>query len=210
MKRGTRRRIRRFTIVSRREKTPHDLTDGNLFDFRSVAERVERMQKHAAPVREGPWIVGMGHDAKFLQEGRVPPAAELDQIPDGVPVMIVESSGHLGSGNTKLSELAGINAEIPDPDGAVLPGAATAGACSGPSRRRRGQRPVSRLSAPGRGRAPRKSASRRVSGSWMPLGSSARAGPALATGAASALLPCRARRGILAPSCHGMDAKDFP
>ncbi|MEI7970436.1 MAG: amidohydrolase [Betaproteobacteria bacterium] len=94
-----------------------NLMDANLFDSRSVAEVVERMRKHAARVPEGAWIVGMGYNAASLQEGRAPTVAELDQVSDKVPVMIVDRSGHLGSGNTKLFEAAGITAETPDPEG---------------------------------------------------------------------------------------------
>jgi predicted amidohydrolase YtcJ len=42
---------------------------------------------------------------------------ELDQVSADRPVMIVDSSGHLGAGNSVLFKLAGVSAATPDPEG---------------------------------------------------------------------------------------------
>ena len=97
-----------------------NMMDGNLVDSRSVGEVVERMRKHARRVPAGAWIVGMGYNAKYLREGRAPSARELDRVSDKVPVMIVDSSGHLGSGNSRLFEVAGITPATPDPEGGTF------------------------------------------------------------------------------------------
>jgi len=75
---------------------------------------------HVEKVPAGGWIVGFGYQAKQLAEKRTPSREELDQISADIPVMIVDSSGHAGAGNSKLFEVAGINADSPDPAGGLF------------------------------------------------------------------------------------------
>ncbi|MCY3007863.1 MAG: amidohydrolase family protein, partial [Planctomycetota bacterium] len=76
-----------------------NLVDANLFNCQSIEELISRMKKQAEVTPEGAWIVGFGYQARTLKEGRPPTAEELAQISSDRPVMIVDSSGHLGAAN---------------------------------------------------------------------------------------------------------------
>ena len=94
-----------------------NLMDADLVGSANLAELLTRLKKHAETVPKGAWIVGFGYKAAGLAENRTPTAAELDQVSANRPVMIVDSSGHLGSANSALLKLAGVTADTPDPEG---------------------------------------------------------------------------------------------
>jgi len=52
-----------------------------------------------------------------MKEGRPPTSEELDQISSQRPVLVVDSSGHLGAANAAAFKAAGITAETPNPTG---------------------------------------------------------------------------------------------
>jgi predicted amidohydrolase YtcJ len=66
------------------------------------------------------WIVGFGYDDSQLTDQRVPNRDDLDAVSKEVPVMIIHQSGHVGSVNSKLLEVAGITAASEDPPGGVI------------------------------------------------------------------------------------------
>ena len=66
------------------------------------------------------WIVGFGYDDSQLAEQRHPTRDDLDAVSQDVPVLVIHQSGHVGSANSKLLELAGITAESQDPPGGVI------------------------------------------------------------------------------------------
>jgi predicted amidohydrolase YtcJ len=94
-----------------------NLVDANLFGCTSVDDLVTRMQKQAERTPAGGWIVGFGYQARALKEGRPPTSAELDRIAADRPVMVVDSSGHLGAANAAAFKAAGITSDTPDPTG---------------------------------------------------------------------------------------------
>lgn len=94
-----------------------NLVDANLFGAANVAEVLERMRRQAERTPADGWIVGFGYQARQLVEGRPPTAAELDRVSADRPVLIVDSSGHLGSANAAAFRAAGISAATPDPTG---------------------------------------------------------------------------------------------
>jgi predicted amidohydrolase YtcJ len=94
-----------------------NLMDANLVGSADIPEIVARLKKHAEMVPEGAWIVGFGYKAAALAEKRTPTAADLDQVSATRPLLIVDSSGHLGSANSALLKLAGVTAATPDPEG---------------------------------------------------------------------------------------------
>ena len=94
-----------------------NLVDANLFGAATVAEVLERMRRQAERTPADGWIVGFGYQARQLAEGRPPTAAELDRVSADRPVLIVDSSGHLGSANAAAFRAAGISAATPDPTG---------------------------------------------------------------------------------------------
>ena len=97
-----------------------NLVDADLFGSKDVPDLVARMKGQVEKVPAGGWIVGFGYQAKQLAEKRTPSREELDRISTEIPVMIVDSSGHAGAGNSKLFEAAGIDGETPDPEGGVF------------------------------------------------------------------------------------------
>ena len=94
-----------------------NLMDANLFGTPDIADLLARMKAHGPNVPAGQWIVGMGYSARVLKEGRTPTIEELDTVSADRPVMIVDGSGHLASGNSALFKITGITAETPDPVG---------------------------------------------------------------------------------------------
>jgi predicted amidohydrolase YtcJ len=94
-----------------------NLVDANLFGCADVAEIVARMKKQVERTPADGWIVGFGYVARKLKEGRPPMVEELDLISTDRPVMIVDSSGHAGAGNSVLFRTVGITADTPDPTG---------------------------------------------------------------------------------------------
>jgi predicted amidohydrolase YtcJ len=94
-----------------------NMMDADLFGSTSIANLVARMKAHAATVPDDGWIVGFGYKARDLAENRAPTVEELDQVSADRPVMIVDSSGHLGAGNSALFRLVGVTAATPDPEG---------------------------------------------------------------------------------------------
>ena len=94
-----------------------NLVDANLFGAATVAEVLERMRRQAERTPADGWIVGFGYQARQLAEARPPTAEELDRVSADRPVLIVDSSGHLGSANAAAFRAAGISAATPDPTG---------------------------------------------------------------------------------------------
>ena len=94
-----------------------NLVDANLFGCSNVADLVARMSQQAERTPAGGWVVGFGYQARGLKEGRHPTAAELDRVAADRPVMVVDSSGHIGAGNAAAFAAAGITADTPDPTG---------------------------------------------------------------------------------------------
>lgn len=97
-----------------------NLVDANLFGCVDIADLVARMKKQVEQTPEGAWIVGFGYQARTLKEGRPPSSAELDQVSKDRPVMVVDSSGHLGAANAAAFKAAGIDANTPDPTGGMF------------------------------------------------------------------------------------------
>lgn len=65
-------------------------------------------------------ILGFGYDEAQLKEQRPPNRHELDEVSKDIPVYIIHQSSHLGAGNTKALEIAGITADTKNPVGGVI------------------------------------------------------------------------------------------
>jgi predicted amidohydrolase YtcJ len=94
-----------------------NMIDADLFGAPDMADLIARMKAHVARTPEGAWIVGFGYAARKMKENRHPTVEELDQVSADRPVMVVDSSGHLGAGNAALFRLMGLSAATPDPEG---------------------------------------------------------------------------------------------
>jgi len=109
-----------------------NMMDADLFKTTDIADVLARMKAHVGKVPDGQWIVGMGYNARALKENRTPTIEELDTISADRPVMIVDSSGHLASGNSVLFKITGINADTRDPEGGVFSRKADGKSLAGP------------------------------------------------------------------------------
>ena len=109
-----------------------NLVDANLFGCTAIADLVTRMKKQVEQTPDGGWVVGFGYQARGLKEGRAPTSDELDQVSADRPVMIVDSSGHLGAANAAAFKAAGITAETPDPTGGMFTRKADGKSLAGP------------------------------------------------------------------------------
>ena len=94
-----------------------NLIDGDLRGAKSIAELITRMREQVKKMPPGAWVVGFGYLARDLAEKRHPSIEELNQVSTDRPVMVVDSSGHLGAGNSAVFKAAGITAETPNPEG---------------------------------------------------------------------------------------------
>ncbi|GAB3262086.1 amidohydrolase [Arthrobacter pigmenti] len=65
----------------------------------------------------GGWIRGWGWDDSRMVEKRNPTRADLDAVAPDHPVMLRRTCGHMAVINSKALELAGIDANTPDPPG---------------------------------------------------------------------------------------------
>ena len=94
-----------------------NLVDADLFGCSDIPDLLARMKKQAERTPAGAWIVGFGYQPRQMKEHRTPTIEELDGVAADRPVMVVDSSGHLGAGNSKVFEVAGITADTPNPEG---------------------------------------------------------------------------------------------
>ena len=109
-----------------------NMIDADLFGTTDMTEVITRMKGQADKTPDGAWIVGFGYMARKLKEGRHPTVEELDLVSTDRPVMVVDSSGHLGAGNTALFRLLGLSATTPDPEGGSIKRKAGSSELAGP------------------------------------------------------------------------------
>jgi len=109
-----------------------NLVDADLFGSSDVADLLARMKTQAERTPPGAWIVGFGYQPRQMKENRTPTIEELDGVAVDRPVMIVDSSGHLGAGNSKVYEVAGITADTPNPTGGSFARKADGTSLAGP------------------------------------------------------------------------------
>ncbi|RCL77651.1 MAG: amidohydrolase [PS1 clade bacterium] len=62
-------------------------------------------------------IMGIGYDDTVMEEKRHPTRADLDAVSTEHPIIIMHISFHLAVMNSKALEMAGIDADTPDPEG---------------------------------------------------------------------------------------------
>ena len=76
--------------------------------------------RNAAVIARYNLVIGFGYDDSQLREQRHPTRQDLDAVANEVPILIIHQSSHLGVGNSKALELAGITAATPNPEGGVF------------------------------------------------------------------------------------------
>ncbi len=97
-----------------------DLNSPPIGDKRDMAQLLAALRERAAMTPPGEWVSGFGYDDTLLAEGRHPTRAELDAISTEHPVAAMHISGHMLVANSVALQLAGIDADTPDPVGGVI------------------------------------------------------------------------------------------
>lgn len=65
-------------------------------------------------------LIAFGYDHNQLQEKKHPNREVLDKVSCDIPILITHKSGHMGVGNGKFLELAGITEEKENPTGGLI------------------------------------------------------------------------------------------
>lgn len=92
----------------------------DLFEVPSLHEALQRVAAHAAQLTPETWLLGRGWTQELWDGHRFPTAAQLDQVAAHVPVYLTHKSGHAGWANSRALQLAGIDANTPDPPGGAI------------------------------------------------------------------------------------------
>jgi predicted amidohydrolase YtcJ len=93
--------------------------DHTITDIPSLVAELKKYAQSETAKKYG-IILGFGYDDAQLKEQRHPNRHELDGVSKDIPVYIIHQSSHLGAGNTKAMEVAGITAETNNPVGGVI------------------------------------------------------------------------------------------
>ncbi len=97
-----------------------DLNSPPIGDKTTMAEVMAAVAEEAARRSPGEWVTGFGYDDTLLAEKRHPTRAELDAVSTEHPIAIMHISGHMLVANSAALDLAGIDADTPDPEGGVI------------------------------------------------------------------------------------------
>jgi len=89
----------------------------DLTGSRGIDDVIERLRDHAASLRPGDWLHGMGYRTDELTERRQPHRTELDRATGDRPAFIDERGGHARVANTAALNAAGITSDTPNPHG---------------------------------------------------------------------------------------------
>jgi predicted amidohydrolase YtcJ len=91
----------------------------NLLGTTSVEVAVERIDEFAAGRRTG-WVLGRGWNQVLWPVKEFPSAADIDAVVADRPVWLRRIDGHAGWANSKALQIAGIDADTPDPVGGKI------------------------------------------------------------------------------------------
>ncbi len=85
----------------------------------SIADIQRALRQHMAEKRPAPgtWVLGWGYDDTGITEQRHPTREDLDAVSTEHPIVLMHISSHLMTGNSRLFEVIGVNADTPDPQG---------------------------------------------------------------------------------------------
>jgi predicted amidohydrolase YtcJ len=87
---------------------------------RTINHIVERIAERVTTTERGRWIVARGYDQARLEDQRHPTRDDLDTASPDNPVIIVRACGHVSVANSRALEVAGIDANTPDPEGGTI------------------------------------------------------------------------------------------
>ena len=88
--------------------------------FDTTAQALEQLKKDAANTPHGEWVVGRQFDPSLQQGPDYLTRQMLDEVSTDHPVFVYNASLHLGYCNSVAIDLAGLDENTPDPQGAEL------------------------------------------------------------------------------------------
>ena len=88
--------------------------------FDTTAQALEQLKKDAAATPHGEWVVGRQFDPSLQQGPDYLTRQMLDEVSTDHPVFVYNASLHLGYCNSVAIDLAGLDENTPDPQGAEL------------------------------------------------------------------------------------------
>ncbi len=86
----------------------------------SFQQLLESIKAHAARIKPGQWILGLGFNESDWPENRLPDRSDLDRAAPNHPVLIWRCDLHLAVANSRALELANITADTPSPPDGVI------------------------------------------------------------------------------------------
>lgn len=91
-------------------------------DVKSIDDIIAMMREfiEKEKIPKGVAVFGNGYDDSLLAERRHPTKEDLDRVSTEHPVVVIHTSGHLGSANTPALEKVGFVKGAPDPKGGAL------------------------------------------------------------------------------------------
>lgn len=92
----------------------------DLINTPTLLSAQERVRARAETTPAGQWLTGRGWDQSVWANGDFPNRADLDAISTEHPIFLSRKCGHVGWTNSMALQLAGIDANTPDPDGGEI------------------------------------------------------------------------------------------
>jgi len=87
------------------------------FRYETTAEALVALKAIAADTPPGEWVAARQFDPSLQEGPAMLTTRELDKVASDRPVFVLNASGHLAYGNSKLLEFGGIDADTPNPPG---------------------------------------------------------------------------------------------
>jgi len=87
------------------------------FQFETTAEALAALKKIASATPADEWVVARQFDPSLQAGPAMLTIRELDEVAADRPVFVLNASGHLAYGNSRLLEFAGVDRETPNPPG---------------------------------------------------------------------------------------------
>ncbi|QPQ34469.1 amidohydrolase [Lysinibacillus sp. JNUCC-52] len=84
---------------------------------KSIADIVYNLEAFHKKRDDNSWILGFGYDDTMLIDNRHPTREDLDKVSTDRPIFIRHISNHIAVVNSKVLELANIDASVNDPEG---------------------------------------------------------------------------------------------
>ncbi|MFJ5767246.1 amidohydrolase [Lysinibacillus sp. NPDC093210] len=84
---------------------------------KSISDIIYNLEAFHQKQNDSSWILGFGYDDTMLTENRHPTKEDLDKVSTDRPIIIRHVSNHIAVVNSKVLELAKIDASVKDPEG---------------------------------------------------------------------------------------------